>query len=180
MAELPIMPVSTDALLADTSHMSAEEFGAYCRLLFVMWRHGGQLKLDPAELANIAGVPLKRWQAIQERVMRPMTVDGSAITQKKLTDTWDKVQKLRVKRASASNVRWSRKYGSNGIQKHMQMHSRSNANQNQISNNTFPGTTSERDEPPEGSGNGNDRKRPNEISAAELAAMYALKNTKAH
>ena len=43
MAELPILPLKTDALLADTSHMSAAEFGAYCRILFVMWRHGARL-----------------------------------------------------------------------------------------------------------------------------------------
>ena len=46
MAELPILPVKTDALLADTTHMSAEEFGVYCRLLFVMWRHEARLKDD--------------------------------------------------------------------------------------------------------------------------------------
>ncbi len=43
MADLPILPLKTDALLADTGHLSAEEFGAYCRILFTMWRHDARL-----------------------------------------------------------------------------------------------------------------------------------------
>jgi len=133
MAELPIMPVKTDALLADTTHMSAEEFGAYCRLLFVMWRHGGKLKDDDAELANIAGVPPRRWFAIKERVMRPMTCAGGMISQGKLTETWMDVQELRKKRALAADARWKSKRGA----KAMQMHSKSNANQNQSKLSSF-------------------------------------------
>lgn len=130
MAELPILPVKTDALLADTMHMTAEEFGVYCRLLFVMWRHGGRLKEDDSELASISGVTLKRWKAIKEKVMRPMTVAVGEVSQKRLTDTWINVQELRRKRATASNARW----GSKDNPKPMQMDSNRNAtkNQNQI------------------------------------------------
>jgi uncharacterized protein YdaU (DUF1376 family) len=39
MAELPHLPIHTDALIADTTHMTAEVFGAYVRLLMAMWRH---------------------------------------------------------------------------------------------------------------------------------------------
>lgn len=106
MAELPIMPVKTDALLADTAHMSTEEFGAYCRLLFVMWLHRGKLMDDDVELASIAGLTKERWGQLRERVMRPMTVAGGLVSQKRLTDTWDKVQAKRRKNAEAANVRW--------------------------------------------------------------------------
>ena len=83
MAELPIMPVKTDALIADTTHMSAEEFGAYCRILIAMWRHGGRLPDDPCELAHIAGVSRRRWRTISERVRRPLTAAGGWVTQKR-------------------------------------------------------------------------------------------------
>jgi uncharacterized protein YdaU (DUF1376 family) len=100
------MPLKTDALLADTMHMTAEEFGVYCRLLFVMWRHGGKLRDDDSEMASIGGVSVKRWYIIKEKVMRPMTVIGGLVSQKRLTDTWLNVQELRRKRAYAANARW--------------------------------------------------------------------------
>lgn len=130
MAELPILPIATDAILADTTHMSPEEFGVYCRLLFVMWRQGAQLHDDDSELANIGGVPLKRWASIKEKVMRPMTIANGIVTQKKLTETWGKVQVLRVKRSSASNHRWQKRY--NYHPKSMQMDNQMQSNSNAI------------------------------------------------
>jgi uncharacterized protein YdaU (DUF1376 family) len=109
MAELPILPLKTDAILSDTMHLSAEEFGVYCRLLFVMWRQRGRLIEDDSELALIGGVSLKRWLQIKAKVMRPMTVAGGQISQKRLTDTWLQVQELRRKRADAARLRWSGK-----------------------------------------------------------------------
>ena len=108
MAELPIMPLKTDALLADTQHMSAEEFGAYCRLLFTMWRHGGRLPNKPEELARIAGVARQRWHLIAENVMRPMTVLPETVSQKRLTSTWLDVQERRRKRVDAAKKRWGK------------------------------------------------------------------------
>lgn len=109
MAELPVLPLKTDALLADTTHMSAEEFGAYCRILFVMWRHEAKLPDSDEELAMIAGVPLARWRKISEKVRRPLTVGGGILSQKRMTDTWIRVQELRHKRAMAANVKWKGK-----------------------------------------------------------------------
>jgi uncharacterized protein YdaU (DUF1376 family) len=115
MANLPILPLKTDALLADTGHLSAEEFGAYCRVLFVMWRHDARLPNNQTELARIAGVTPRRWKVIAERVMRPCTVIGDTVSQKRLTSTFLDVQELRRKKADASNIRWLRdKRPSNG------------------------------------------------------------------
>lgn len=109
MAELPILPLKTDALLADTHHMSAEEFGAYCRLLFTMWRHGAKLAAAPDELARIAGMSALRWSKISEVVLRPMTRAGDVLSQKRLTSTWADVVELRAKRVGAAGRRWGRK-----------------------------------------------------------------------
>lgn len=134
MAELPIMPFKTDAFLADTSHMSAEELGAYTRVLLVMWRHGGMIPDDDRQLANIAGVPSVRWKKIAETIRRPLTAAGGMLSQKRLTDTWIDVQTVRKKRALASAKRWGNRSPPNGMQMHNQMESIGNANQNQISN----------------------------------------------
>lgn len=152
MAELPILPIKTDALLADTTHMSAEEFGVYCRILFVMWRHGAKLKDDDGEMAIIGGITLKRWLTIKEKVMRPMTIAGGLVSQGRLTDTWLNVQELRKKRALASDVRWKSKRHPNGMQMHDHVESNRNATKTKIRDSTL--TTTEYEETPEGLGNG--------------------------
>ena len=116
MAEFPILPLKTDALIADTTHMTPEEMGVYVRLLIAMWRHGSQVQDDPRELARIGGVTLRRWNQIKERVLRPMTVGGGRVSQKRLTSTWLEVQKLREARAVASLKRW-RKSNASGYAK---------------------------------------------------------------
>jgi len=106
MAELPVLPLKTDALIADTTHMTAEEMGVYVRLLVAMWRHGARLPDDPRELARIGGVSLRRWNKISERVTRPMTTAGGIISQKRLTSTWLEVQRLREVKSMAAVKRW--------------------------------------------------------------------------
>ena len=107
MAELPILPLNTGLLLGDTGHLSPEEFGAYCRILFTMWQHGGRLSDDDQELARIAGVYPRRWAKIKARVLRPITAGGGQLSQKRLSSTWLKVQELRRKKAKAANARWA-------------------------------------------------------------------------
>lgn len=111
MAELPYLPIIPQSLLADTMHLSAEEFGVYCRLLFVMWLQRGRLADDDAELARIGGVSLRRWRSMKAKVMQPMTVAGGQVSQKRLTDTWLKVQENRRKKALAAQARWNGKSG---------------------------------------------------------------------
>ena len=108
MAELPVLPLRTDALIADTTHMSAEEFGCYVRLLIAMWRHGAKLPDKPRELARIGGVTLHHWNQISERVLRPMTVSGGILTQRRLSSTWLDVQQLRAKKSAAALKRWKK------------------------------------------------------------------------
>lgn len=108
MAELPILPLKTDALIADTTHMSAEEMGVYVRLLIAMWRHGAKLPDTPLELARIGGVSLRRWNKISERVLRPMTQNGGILSQKRLTTTWFEVQEIRRKKTDAALKRWGK------------------------------------------------------------------------
>lgn len=126
MAELPVLPLKVGDLLSDTTHMSAEEFGAYCRILFTMWRHGGRLADDAKELAHIAGVTPNRWKIIAERVRRPLTSVGGVLSQKRLTDTWLSVQDLRRTRAAAATRRWQ---GPQHEQTQSKRHANAHANQ---------------------------------------------------
>ena len=110
MAELPILPLKTDALIADTSHMTPEEFGAYVRLLIAMWRHGGKISDNPKELARIVGLSPRRWRSIAEKVLRPCQKSGGILSQKRLTTTWFEVQEMREKRANAALKRWGNRH----------------------------------------------------------------------
>lgn len=123
MAELPVLPVITAALIADTVHMTAEQFGAYVRILLAMWAHGAELKDNDSELARIAGVTVKRWHIIRDVVLEPVNCTDGMLHQKRLSATWNEVQKLRVKRTGAANERWHRERlrdahaYANGVQK---------------------------------------------------------------
>jgi uncharacterized protein YdaU (DUF1376 family) len=117
--------------------MTAEEFGVYCRLLFVMWRQGGKLKEDDAELALIGGLTVKRWLSIREKVMRPMTVMGGLVSQKNLSETWLKVQEVRRTKALASDIRWKGRRKPNAMHMHNHVESTCNPNQNQIRESSF-------------------------------------------
>lgn len=85
MADLPFMPLYTDALLGDTTHLDATEFGAYCLILFTMWRSGGSLPDDDARLAKVARVNPAAWRKIGPIVREFLTPDGAGkLTQKRL------------------------------------------------------------------------------------------------
>ncbi len=103
------MPLATDALLADTTHMTAEEFGAYVRILLVMWRHGGRLPGDDQELSRIAGITRARWGKIREKVTRPLSYENGFWIQKRLIETWKRVQEIRRKRTLAATTRWRKR-----------------------------------------------------------------------
>lgn len=106
MAQLPFLPLDVTALFADTTHMTAEQFGAYVRLLCAMWLHGGQLVDNDGELARIAGISGFKWRKNREVILRPMTTIDGIITQKRLTDTWLNIQNIRGKRVQAGQHRW--------------------------------------------------------------------------
>jgi uncharacterized protein YdaU (DUF1376 family) len=113
MAELGIWPVDADILFADTKHMTAEQFGAYVRLLLIMWLQGAKLHNDPGELARIAGVSPKVWKRLAPVVLKPMTVTPEAISQQRLTKTWfhELEYQRKVSRAGhvAARNRWKNK-----------------------------------------------------------------------
>ena len=70
MTAFPVLPLFTDAFIADTTHLTAEETGAYLMLLMVAWRRPGcSLPDDDTSLARWARVSAKTWTRIRPRVM---------------------------------------------------------------------------------------------------------------
>ncbi len=84
MTDIPAMLLWTDAYMADTSHLTTTEHGAYLLILMAMWRAGGALPDDETRLARTARLPLDKWRRIAPSVMEFMTVENGSVTQKRL------------------------------------------------------------------------------------------------
>lgn len=100
MSQAPSMPVFTDALIGDTLHLSTEEFGAYCLLLFATWRNNGRaLKDDDLALARICRVSTAKWKrSLRPQLINFFDISDGHLHQKRLEREWEYVQQ----RAEAS------------------------------------------------------------------------------
>lgn len=101
------MPVFPDALIADTTHLSAEEFGAYFLILLATWRNNGEpFRDDDKRLARICRVGPKKWRTLRPVLVPFFDLSGAFWAQKRLKKEWDIAilnisQKSRAGRASA-------------------------------------------------------------------------------
>jgi uncharacterized protein YdaU (DUF1376 family) len=108
MARLPIMPVFPRDLIADTAHLSPEQFGAYCRILFHTWIANGQaLADDERRMAHLVGVSVHRWRTH----LRPVLVEFFDLGdghwhQKRLEAEWAKALTKSTKARKSANDRW--------------------------------------------------------------------------
>jgi len=104
MADFPAMPFYTDAYLADTTHLTTEEHGAYLLLLFAAWRSPGcSLRDDDAFLARVAKVTPDRWRKRLRPILAPFwRIQGGIWTQKKQQSVREKLGAISEKRAKAA------------------------------------------------------------------------------
>lgn len=108
MAEFPALPVFTDAYLADTRHLTAEEHGAYLLLLMCAWRtRGCQLKDDDRFLARTVGVSPQKWRRLKPVIREFFTVEGGLWRQKKLMEVYRGVE-ARVSRNRENGAKGGR------------------------------------------------------------------------
>jgi len=105
MSAPPYMPLYVADYLADTTHLSTLEHGAYCLLLMSMWRAGGSLPNDPAKLAKFARMTSAQWARVEATVMQFFTVGNGEVIQSRLAREIDK---------HANVVRQRRESGSKG------------------------------------------------------------------
>jgi len=74
MSDLFWMPLHIPDYLADTSHLSTEEHGAYLLLIMHYWQQNG-LPDDDTRLARIARLPLDQWAKVRPAI-RPFFGSG--------------------------------------------------------------------------------------------------------
>lgn len=104
MSQAPFWPVATDAFIADTTHLTAEQTGAYMMLLMCLWRSNGKpLPLEHKKLCRMARVGPNRWPKIWEEIQDFFIVENGMVTQNRLCKDWVTVQeKITRNRQSGS------------------------------------------------------------------------------
>jgi uncharacterized protein YdaU (DUF1376 family) len=77
MSNLPYMQMWWPDYLADTTHLSVEEHGAYLLLLGWAWMNGGRVPNDDTKLAYITRCSVRCWRKIAPTVRAFFTIgDG--------------------------------------------------------------------------------------------------------
>mgnify|MGYP000244679699 CR=1 FL=1 len=92
MSKAPSMPMYWDAYIADTTHLSTEEHGAYLLLLAAMWRRDGSVPDDDKDNARILGLTPGKWRRVKARLSEFLIFENDHISQKNLREIWKKTQ----------------------------------------------------------------------------------------
>ena len=104
------MPLYVADYIADTTHLSTEEHGAYLLLLMAAWKRGGRLPVDDKQLANIAGMKPAAWRRASGVVLAFFHPDGGELVQKRMLLEIERASDIREKKAvggvSGGSVRW--------------------------------------------------------------------------
>jgi uncharacterized protein YdaU (DUF1376 family) len=106
MAKAPFMPVFAADLLADTTHLSTEQFGAYVLILLATWRNNGKALADDDEgMAHVCRVGIKKWRSKLRPKLAPLfTLNETGWHQQRLEKEWDRVQQTLSKRRTAAST----------------------------------------------------------------------------
>jgi uncharacterized protein YdaU (DUF1376 family) len=97
------MMIWTSKVIADTQHLSTEEYGAWSRISMAMWRNGGSLKNEEALLARIAGLTPARWRKAAGPVMALYPAVGDQIADFEMKKAHEKTTDLIAKRRAAGS-----------------------------------------------------------------------------
>jgi len=84
MSAPPYMPLFVGDYLADTTHLTCTEHGAYMLLLMSMWRAGGALPNEPKKLARFARCTAGQWARMNDTIMAFFEVEGGFILHSRL------------------------------------------------------------------------------------------------
>jgi uncharacterized protein YdaU (DUF1376 family) len=102
MADFPVLGIWTDAYLADTTHLTTTQHGAYFLLLMAAWRSPTcSLPNDDRRLAGIVKMDLRRWQQQKGPILEFWQQEGGLLMQKRLSSERKKAEELREQKRKA-------------------------------------------------------------------------------
>lgn len=139
MAEFPAMPLWTDAYLADTSHLSTEEHGAYFLLLMAAWRtKDAKLRDDDDFLARVSRSTARVWRRLRPVMLQFWTVEAGYWFQKRLQKERLSVARVSQKRAKAAHAMHLKNKETRDAHKYAKrMHPRGGAHARGVDSNTL-------------------------------------------
>lgn len=114
MAEYPFLPISVDAYLRDTRHLTPAQHGAYFLLLMEAWmRPNTALPDDDRILAKLAGMSEAEWAECRGIVLAFWKLDSRTgmWTQKRLSETKIHVRKTSSRQKKNAKSRWDKEKG---------------------------------------------------------------------
>jgi uncharacterized protein YdaU (DUF1376 family) len=108
MTDTPYMPLWIRDFVGDTTHLTAEETGAYILLLGAMWLRGGTLDTsDMSDLCRMARVHPSRWSRVWLRLLPFFTVvDDKTLIQKRLADELKRTSGIREANSQKATLGW--------------------------------------------------------------------------
>lgn len=106
MAEFPALPLFTDAFIADTTHLTAAQTGAYLMLLICAWRTPDcRLPNNDIMLARYSRMHLRTWKANKDLLLSFWKIDEEGkIYQPRLLDERNYVSLMRNKNVIAGKI----------------------------------------------------------------------------
>ncbi|MEE3504865.1 DUF1376 domain-containing protein [Pseudomonas sp. 10C3] len=156
MAALPYMQLYVADYLADTSHLTAEEHGAYLLILFSYWQTGKPVRID--RLSTVARIPNDRWPSVAETLSEFFHVTETHWIQFRVESDLESVNSKVVTASNAGKASAKAK----ALKKQQELNDRSNSvddplqrNGNHIDTDTDTDTDTDKNKtplPPEGDG----------------------------
>lgn len=113
MSAPPYMKLFIADYLADTTHLTRDQHGAYLLLLMAMWRAGGKLPNNDLKLAAIAKCTAAEWKRLRPVVMDFFVGAGGSFKHKRIAKELAKYQATVDRRAEAQNRAVSEKINQN-------------------------------------------------------------------
>lgn len=115
MAELPIMPLYTDAWSGDVSDLPNALYGAYMRLIVRWWREGAMPEPNEKKLARWAGLSSSEFEDLKEFLEE--TEKG--FIQRKMMKTYAEQLTKSIKAQKSANARYKKSERSEDYDKRM-------------------------------------------------------------
>ncbi|TWB19210.1 DUF1376 domain-containing protein [Nitrospirillum bahiense] len=109
MSVFPTMPLLTDAFIADTSALTAEETGGLLMLMMCAWRRPDcDLPDDETLLQRWSRIDPRRWPKVRDRIMSFWNLKAGFWTHDQLLREHDFVNRKRRSQSANAKAKWSK------------------------------------------------------------------------